>query len=323
MSLRFLVVDDSVLNLKVVETMLSRLNLESDCVDGAEKAYERVTNNTYSMIFMDYLMPGIDGIEATKHIRSLTGGIHDNDYYQNIPIIALTAESSDSLLKEMSKAGINAILPKPFTIDRLKEVMAKWCPGECTVYGIPEASFRTMITTDSSTFCEVLALFVEDIPAKFERIRSALSAKDYQSYTTEVHRIKGEAAIIGADTMSKTCLALELVGKALTGVVPNGLSDEANLKTIARDTEPMLAELQKMQTSIEAYLAQSGHSKETDSVNKDTAHEDRSASGRAISAELVSKLIRYTEHARESLAEGDTKLTDEWLGEIASLLQQL
>jgi CheY-like chemotaxis protein len=120
---RVLVVDDFPVNLDVAAGMLRKYKIAGDCVSNGRDAVDRIAARTpvYNAIFMDHMMPGMDGVEATKTIRAL-----DTEYAQKIPIIALTANAGDGSEQMFLQNGFNAFLAKPFSTMNLDSVIQRW-----------------------------------------------------------------------------------------------------------------------------------------------------------------------------------------------------
>ena len=118
---RFLVVDDIEINLFVAKEMLLAHNAVVDCVESAQEAIDLVANGDvqYDIIFMDHMMPGIDGIEATRIIHENI----DSDYARNVPIVALTANVLVGNEEKFLDSGFEAFLPKPIDSKRLAETL--------------------------------------------------------------------------------------------------------------------------------------------------------------------------------------------------------
>ena len=111
---KVLIVDDTEINLMVMEELLTPLNLSVTCTDCGEKALEIIDHESFSIIFMDYIMPGKNGIETTKDIRER--GIET-------PIIALTGDTEEETKKEFILAGSNDILSKPIEYEKMKNIL--------------------------------------------------------------------------------------------------------------------------------------------------------------------------------------------------------
>jgi PAS domain S-box-containing protein len=118
-----LVVDDIPMNLDVAVGMLRKYKMNVDCVLSGIGAIDLVIagDPVYDAIFMDHMMPGMDGMEATKAIRSL-----GTKYSREIPIIALTANVVEGCEQMFIKNGFNAYLPKPFNVLNLDKIVQRW-----------------------------------------------------------------------------------------------------------------------------------------------------------------------------------------------------
>ncbi len=114
-----LVVDDNRVNVKVLAAFLKHFNVEADVAYSGAEALEMVKNKEYSLIFMDHMMPEMDGVDTTKAIRS-----NGNPYYETAPIIACTANVVKGVERLFYEAGMNDLVPKPIQLSTLKEKMA-------------------------------------------------------------------------------------------------------------------------------------------------------------------------------------------------------
>ena len=120
---KVLVVDDMPTNLDVATCLLGKYKMQVDCLTGGKEAVERIRggNPVYNAIFMDHMMPGMDGIEAADAIRGL-----ETEYAQKIPIIALTANAIQGTEELFYKHGFQAYISKPINIMELDSVIRKW-----------------------------------------------------------------------------------------------------------------------------------------------------------------------------------------------------
>jgi signal transduction histidine kinase/CheY-like chemotaxis protein/PAS domain-containing protein len=123
-----LVVDDILTNIDVAEGMLELYGVKVDCATSGGQAIEmiRAENPRYDAVFMDHMMPGMDGIEATRIIREEIG----TDYAENIPIIALTANAIIGNEKMFLSKGFQAFISKPIDKARLDVVLRRWVRNE-------------------------------------------------------------------------------------------------------------------------------------------------------------------------------------------------
>jgi CheY-like chemotaxis protein len=120
---RVLVVDDFPTNLDVAEGMLRKYKMQVDCILNGQESIDLISAGepVYDAIFMDHMMPEMDGVEVVRAIRAL-----GTEYAQNIPIIALTANAVAESEKMFLENGFDAFLPKPFNVMRLDSVIQLW-----------------------------------------------------------------------------------------------------------------------------------------------------------------------------------------------------
>jgi CheY-like chemotaxis protein len=118
-----LIVDDNAANLDVAKSLMRPYGMQIDCVTGGQQAIDAMRGEKvkYNAIFMDHMMPGMDGIEAAQRIRKI-----NTDYARRIPIIALTANALAGSEEMFLGKGFQAFLSKPIDIPRLDEVIRRW-----------------------------------------------------------------------------------------------------------------------------------------------------------------------------------------------------
>ena len=119
-ALRILLADDLDLNRKLICDMLSLDGYVVDSVADGAAAVDAVKAKTYDLVLMDMIMPGMDGMDATRAIRALPAPICD------VPIVALTAHSFREQLDNCLHAGMNATLTKPMSFDALSTAVSTW-----------------------------------------------------------------------------------------------------------------------------------------------------------------------------------------------------
>jgi PAS domain S-box-containing protein len=122
---RFLVVDDNEINLVIAESVLQAYGGEVTLASGGAEAVELTQKNDYDIVFMDHMMPEIDGVDATKIIRAISG-----EKYQKLPIVALTANVVGDVKDLFLKSGMNDFLSKPLEIKEIERVLQEWLPRE-------------------------------------------------------------------------------------------------------------------------------------------------------------------------------------------------
>lgn len=116
-----LVVDDNFMNLKIAKKILETYKLNVDTVLSGKEALEKVVQKEYAIIFMDYMMPELDGIEATKQLRNL-----EVEYCKTVPVVALTANDIKGVKETMLAEGFDDYLSKPIVTKELEEILKKF-----------------------------------------------------------------------------------------------------------------------------------------------------------------------------------------------------
>lgn len=131
---RVLLVDDNELNRMIAEEILEPIGMQVDTADSGAKAIQLIRENRYHVVFMDYMMPYMDGAETTSCVRKMakeaaaSGDDELAAYYQSLPIIALTGDTSDATREKFRTAGIEDFTEKPVDLPRLKKLLLKWLP---------------------------------------------------------------------------------------------------------------------------------------------------------------------------------------------------
>ena len=116
--MKALVVDDSNINLKVTAKILEKLNFDVETVLSGFECLEKIKVNKYDIIFMDIMMPEMDGVETLNKLKEI-----DNF---NVPVIALTADVQIGAKEKYISLGFNAYIGKPINIEELKLILEKF-----------------------------------------------------------------------------------------------------------------------------------------------------------------------------------------------------
>jgi len=133
---KMLVVDDSPMNIAVVKGFVKQLGISLDTANSGAIAIEMIKKNRYDIIFMDYMMPEMDGIEVTSHIRAEALNCTDDqkaEYLKNVPIIVISGDDSAETKESFFKAGINDYLIKPIIKPVLNKMIYKWLRDELII----------------------------------------------------------------------------------------------------------------------------------------------------------------------------------------------
>ena len=227
---KILVVDDIETNLKVAEGLLSIYKAEVEtCLSGME-AIELVGKNNYDIVFMDHMMPDMDGIEATSAIRSLEEG----QSKKNI-IIALTANAIVGMKEIFISEGFDDFLAKPIDVSKLDDILCTWIP-ESKIKKLSE-QVNTQAKTDAqpksliipgldvqrgikmtggteSSYRQILEIFVKDAKDRLVILKNTpLLQEEAGVFITHVHALKSASSSIGAEEVSGLAALLEAAGK--------------------------------------------------------------------------------------------------------------
>jgi PAS domain S-box-containing protein len=245
---KVLVVDDVESNLFVAEGLMEPYKMKIDTVSSGFGAIELIKGgHIYDIIFMDHMMPHMDGIEATKIIRSL-GYAH--------PIVALTANAVVGQADLFLSNGFNDFVSKPIDIRELNNVLKRYIrdkqPNE-----VIEAAYQQSANADAAKNTEadekkqsvkfkLAEIFVRETSKNFPLLEElhkkgdACTDKDIQMYTVTVHGIKSSLANIGEHELSAAAAKLEQAGKEKkTGVITTETPEFLNnLRTIIEKYAP-------------------------------------------------------------------------------------
>jgi CheY-like chemotaxis protein/signal transduction histidine kinase len=255
--MKALVVDDFMPNLNVAAGMLRKYKMYVDCALSGQEAINRIKSgeHIYDFIFMDHLMPEMDGIETTRQIRSL-----DTEYAKNVPIIALTADASSGDGQIFFDNGFQAFLPKPLSLAKLDIFIRNWIREKIAndinvlnkkekemiieIQGIEHDKIMELYDGDLDIFLPVLRSYLSAIPAALEKMRS-VSAETLEDYKISVHGVKSTSESIGAEKARKMAAELEAMAKA--GDLP-GILDK---------NETLISYVEELLVGIKAWLAAS------------------------------------------------------------------
>ncbi|MDR1472146.1 MAG: response regulator [Synergistaceae bacterium] len=217
--LRVLVVDDMPMNLDVMNGLLSFYKINTTtCLSGRE-AVELARKGEFDMIFVDHMMPNMDGIETVKLLRQT------NERLRKIPIIAFTANAVMGMRDMFLSKGFDDYISKPIELVKLGELMDRWVPQEmrtesaagggpsagevAEIEGIDVKLGLSRIGGSAKVYMKALAIFCKDS----ESIMRALVSDDSEVFMAKVHALKGASAQIGAAEISAEAAFLEQAGK--------------------------------------------------------------------------------------------------------------
>lgn len=116
---KVLIVDDTYMNIKIFKALVAPYKLDVSCAQSGRQALDMIKKEKYNIVFLDYMMPGMDGVETFKEIRKI-------DDYINVPVIAMTGNYSATAREEYISLGFTDYLEKPIIPKYLEEVIGKF-----------------------------------------------------------------------------------------------------------------------------------------------------------------------------------------------------
>ena len=228
---KVLVVDDMDMNLYVARGMLAPYGLKIDTALSGYEAIEKVKRNEYDIVFMDHMMPKMDGIEATREIRKLGA------QYEKLPIVALTANAVSGMREMFLANGFNGFISKPIVMQELGDIIKEFMPPEKitlrteprtadddkTYDGFLDDVGKTgEINTETGldqlygnkrNYYNTLKIFCEKLVPECDNMAVTLESKDINGFTISVHAMKSMLAVIGAAELSGAAFDLETASK--------------------------------------------------------------------------------------------------------------
>lgn len=223
-----LVVEDNVINQKLIVSQLKKLGLSAEIAADGREAVEAYSRAQHALVLMDCQLPVMDGYKAAAAIRSLETGTG-----RRTPIIATTAGVMSGEWEKCSSVGMDDLLIKPIRMDDLRKVLARWLPdsGVSIQEGMRNPKRTENRTVDSfmSTFVDVakreefmgivggdegflfdlVETFLQDIPAKLGGLRRAVEQKDAAALRLLSHGMKSTSSLLGITRLAGLCQELE------------------------------------------------------------------------------------------------------------------
>ena len=232
-SARILLVDDNEFNLKVAHGLMMLLGIDAKVTLSGSEAIGLIKDNDFDLVFMDHMMPDMDGIEATGEIRKLGGK------YKELPIIALTANAVHGVKEMFLANGFNGYISKPIDMQELIELLMEWLPkglivqradtdGQArpedvlhgvfrdTINGIEEINGDIGLNRVSgieSMYLDNLRLFHERLLPECQRLAGCIADNDVGRFSISVHAMKSTLSTIGAMDLSEEALRMETASK--------------------------------------------------------------------------------------------------------------
>lgn len=242
---RVLVVDDNAMNRKVFRSLLKVTRMQIDEAGSGAEALELAENTRYDMVFMDHMMPDMDGVETMRRMRNIDG-------YIEIPIYVLTANAVTGAREQYLEAGFDGFISKPIVSDKLEHAIREALPGEllqpvpddeegpgtglhnfgnrASAGGLPDdmpgidgldwnyawlhLPEMELLGSTVREFHDVLILQADKLDGMRDAIDSdADKAKAFEAYRIQVHGMKSAAATIGIVPLAGMAKMLEFAAR--------------------------------------------------------------------------------------------------------------
>ncbi len=210
--LRVLVAEDNAVNALVAMRMLEMLGHEARVVEDGAKAVAVLESDDYDVVLMDVQMPGMDGVEAMRHIRAR----ERKEGNRRTRIVALTASAMKEDAQRCLSAGADAFLAKPFQPEALREALAGQeagpAAGAAGAGALDLARLQAQLGNDPEGVALVLGTFEAQAPDYLARLREGVDAGDCRAVEQAAHKLKGALLWITADGAAEAASLLEQRG---------------------------------------------------------------------------------------------------------------
>ena len=268
-----LVTDDTENNLLVVTRLLKRTGIKIDTADSGTKTLELIKKKKYDIIYLDHMMPEMDGIETLHHMKELP----DNKN-ADTPVIVLTANAVSGSREMYMKEGFSDYMTKPVSYLTLKKSLMNYLPADKVKERLPEEktgeagaaedtvpadissskavsealagvqgidiSEGIMYSGDEETLIEVIQGYSRRIDEASGEIENELRERNIKNYTVHVHALKSSSRLIGAKELSQMALDMEDMGNEYQKAIADGDMDKAAESLSALEEQaPVLLDL--------------------------------------------------------------------------------
>ena len=230
---RVLVVDDEPMNLLVVESIFKSWEMDVTTAGGGREAIELCKKTEFDMIFLDHMMPEMDGVETMNELRRIWVNTSKKPV-----MIAFSANVVSGAREMFLREGFDEFISKPLEDRELKRLFKKVLPETAIVYAaesaekVPDTAWQKHLeesglrvtegllycNNDSAFYEEVLFRFSQDAGRRIGQIETAFRNEDYKNYQILTHSLKSSAKMIGADTLSELSKSAEAAAKDMDTV---------------------------------------------------------------------------------------------------------
>ncbi len=229
--LRILLVDDNAINQKVASRILGQLGYHPDLAENGVKAIAAMDAKVYDLVFMDLMMPEMDGLEATGAIRERQKAPETHPNYRGrIIIVAMTAHAMQSDRDKCLAAGMDDYLSKPIRPADIRGIVEKWAlPGNPPAESRPAAAaniesadepavemdrLNDLTDGNADNLRELVDMYFKQTTGQFEQLKAAIAGSRADEVRRVAHSCAGASATLGMTRLGQLMRDLEKAGAA-------------------------------------------------------------------------------------------------------------
>ncbi len=206
-----LVVEDNRINQQVALGLLKRLGVTARTADDGQAALAMLADTLYDVVFMDVQMPGMDGLEVTRRLRSGQAG----ELNRTVPVIAMTGNVTRQDRQACTDAGMNDYVAKPISGDRLQEAIIRvlasapgTAPAEAEDVAFDLWTLAGQLDGDRDLAAEIFTLFLDDASERLVRMVAAVRAYDCDTVVLEAKTFEAAALNVHAGPLARQAAAV-------------------------------------------------------------------------------------------------------------------
>ncbi|MCR5667097.1 MAG: response regulator [Eubacterium sp.] len=267
-SAHVLVVDDNEMNLKVASSTLKKYKMKVDTAMSGQESLEKMEKTRYDIVFMDQMMPGMDGTRTLQKARQIEG-------YDKVPVVMLTANAIIGTEDEAMRHDFNGYLTKPMDREKLHKCLETHIPSD-KIHYIDRAKIRKerraeqkhlekykVLDTDYGIaqcgdslddYMEILRFFLEIKDARIREVNELFDNGDWDNYTINVHGLKSSTRNIGGAKTGEIAFSLENAGKS------------KNIDFIKSNHEILITNMKELVVAINEFISE--QERENESVEE-------------------------------------------------------
>jgi CheY-like chemotaxis protein len=241
---RVLLVEDNQINQQVASELLEQAGFVVEIADHGQEALDKLAPGRFDCVLMDVQMPVMDGYTATRRIR-------EDGCYENLPVLAMTANATSEDRRMAADAGMNAHIAKPIDPRTLFSALLEWiehgerelpeprdtqdleAEAQETLPDLPGIDTRAGLSRvggNVRSYRKLLEKFVDNQAGAITEIRAALDERDDERSVRLAHTLKGVAGTVGASALQRSAARLEAALKGQPEAAPEALISETGIE---------------------------------------------------------------------------------------------